>query len=95
MSKTIGQRIRELREQRGLTQAELAKLLGCAQNTVAEWEKREGRAPGKLLLLKVAALLDVTIDYLLGKEKTSNTQVPCYGEILSEEFCWPNLDEPQ
>ena len=47
MSKTIGQRIKELREQRGLTQAELAKLLGCAQTTVDEWERRKDREPSK------------------------------------------------
>jgi transcriptional regulator with XRE-family HTH domain len=40
MSKAIGQRIRELRDQRGLTQAELAKLLGCAQNTIVAWDEK-------------------------------------------------------
>ena len=65
MSKTIGQRIKELREERGLTQAELAKLLGCAQNTVAEWENRKDRLPGGKLLGDIAKIFGISFDYLL------------------------------
>lgn len=95
MSKTIGQRIKELREQRGLTQVELARLVGCAPNTVTEWERREGRAPGKKLLSQVAQVLEISVDYLLGREKIDKPQIPCYGEVLSEEFLWPNTNTPK
>ncbi len=91
---SIGFRIRELRQKKGLTQTELARLIGCAQNTITEWEKRKGRAPGKKLLGKVAKILGVSIDYLLGVEKTDIVQVPCYGEVLSEEFIWEEGKEP-
>jgi DNA-binding XRE family transcriptional regulator len=35
---TIGQRIRELRKEKGLYQEELANLIGVARQTVASWE---------------------------------------------------------
>jgi len=41
MNKTIGQRIKELREQRGITQQKLAEQLGCSQATIAEWENNQ------------------------------------------------------
>lgn len=36
--RNFGASIRQLRTARGLTQAELADVLGCAQTTVAGWE---------------------------------------------------------
>ena len=69
MSKTIGQRIKELREQRGLTQDELGKLLGCAQTTVANWENQPERTPEKKIIAKLAQVFQVTVDYLFGVEK--------------------------
>jgi transcriptional regulator with XRE-family HTH domain len=89
-SHTIGHRIRELRQKKGLTQTELGQLLGCAQTTIAEWEKKKGRAPNKNLLGKVAEVLEISVEYLLGLEKTERPHIPCYGEFLSKEFIWPN-----
>lgn len=84
----IGFRIRELRLKKGLSQAKLAHLLDCAQNTITEWETRKGRAPGKKLLGKVAQVLEVSIDYLVGGDKIEKPQIPYYGEIVSKEFVW-------
>ena len=85
----IGYRIRELRKKKGLTQKELGQLLNCAQNTIAEWEKREGRGPSKIYLSKVAQALGVSIDYLLGLERHEKFEIPCYGEISTDVFDWP------
>jgi transcriptional regulator with XRE-family HTH domain len=89
MSKSIGQRIRELRELKRLTQTDLAKRIGCAPNTIAGWEGSLYRAPSKKLLGKVAQALDVSIDYLLNLEKIQSPQIPCYGAFSSSEFLWP------
>jgi transcriptional regulator with XRE-family HTH domain len=100
MSKTIGQRIRELREQRGLTQDELAKQLGCAQTTVAEWENRKDRLPGGKLLGDIAKVFGISVDYLLNPA-LKNPRIPCYGEVCCQEFKWPDkeneyfIDVPQ
>ena len=81
----IGNRIREIRKQKQISQKEFALKVGCAPNTVAEWEKRQGRAPGKILLGKVAEVLEVTTDFLLGVENESY-EIPCYGEVNSDSF---------
>jgi transcriptional regulator with XRE-family HTH domain len=53
-----GRRFKQIRTALGLTQAELAKLLGVWPNTVAVWERGEKPIPGpvelsmKLLLEK-------------------------------------------
>ena len=90
----IGRRIRELREKKRLTQKELGQLIGCAQNTVAEWEKRPGRAPGKKFLGYVAEVLEVSVEHLLGIEKIEKPKIPCYGEVLSKKFLWSSTNKP-
>ena len=45
----FGERLRELREERGLTQPELADALGVSKNTVFVWEK-EKRRPKKTMI---------------------------------------------
>lgn len=66
MTKT-GQRIRELRNERGISQKDLAGKIGVAQNTIAQYEK--GTAKTSLdVLVNLADILKTTTDYLLGLE---------------------------
>jgi transcriptional regulator with XRE-family HTH domain len=62
----IAQRIKELRKEAGLTQVELAKIIGCNQSMIARWEKGECE-PTATAILKLSFALDCTCDYLLGK----------------------------
>jgi transcriptional regulator with XRE-family HTH domain len=39
-SKAFGRRLAAIRTERGLTQAELALLVGCSRQTICHWEKR-------------------------------------------------------
>lgn len=59
-------RIRELRVQDGLTQIELAKIIGVAQNTLSNWENGN-REPDNATLAKIADYFHVSIDYILGR----------------------------
>ena len=90
MSKTIGQRIKEVREKKGLTQKELAESLGCAQTTVAGWEGKEQRLPSKHFLIKLTKALNITLDYLLNLEIPQTPIIPCYEDIISQGFLWPS-----
>jgi transcriptional regulator with XRE-family HTH domain len=54
-----GRRLRELREQAGLTQARLAERAGVTRDAVARWEA-ERREPGWSNVLALAAALGVT-----------------------------------
>ena len=71
----LGNNIRELRKQKKLTQAELAKVMSVSQQTVGAWET--GRAiPGSDTLGDLADLFNVSTDYLLGRpEKADDDQV--------------------
>lgn len=59
----IGKRIKELRESYRLSQAELAKLCGSNQATIAKTETGK-TAPSVKLLLWLADYFDVSMDYL-------------------------------
>lgn len=61
----LGQRLRELRKQQGLTQGQLAELLGISQQLVAFYEHGQRRVPVDLLP-EVARLLSVSVEELLG-----------------------------
>ncbi len=61
----LGQRIAERRKARGVTQVELAKTLGIAQQTLAHYEGGTVRIAIAMLTL-VAKALDVPIEDLLG-----------------------------
>lgn len=60
------QRIKQLRLKNGATQAELAKFLKVAQNTLSYWEAGKYEPPIESLN-KLADYFHVSIDYLLEK----------------------------
>ena len=69
----LGRKLKELRFKNDITQAEFAKLLGVAQQTVGSWEK-EKSMPNYDLLKQIAKYFNVSIDYLLDNETNANTQ---------------------
>jgi transcriptional regulator with XRE-family HTH domain len=68
----LGQRIAEHRKARGITQVELAKTLGIAQQTLAHYEGGTVRI-AIAMLTAAAKALDVTIEDLLGNPSTKST----------------------
>lgn len=71
-------KIKELRQQKGITQKELSKHLGIAQNTLSYWEN--GRIDiDTESLCKIADYFNVSVDYLLGRENKKQ----CQGNISS------------
>ena len=61
------QRLKELRLQHGLTQAQLGEKVGVKQNTFTNWENGK-REPNFEILLKLADLFEVSLDWLFGRE---------------------------
>ena len=53
----IAQELYALRQQKGLTQAELARLVGTSQSTIARVEKGTGHPPTLSTLVKVGLAL--------------------------------------
>jgi len=56
--------IKELRKNKGMTQAELAECCGVTQQAVGLWEKG-GTCPDIGAILKLSQIFSVTTDYLL------------------------------
>lgn len=80
----IGLKIKEFRDQRGLTQKELADLIEMGNTTIANYEKGF-RTPKKNTLFKIANALNVTIDDLFPILKQSdNSIIESIEEILSK-----------
>ena len=68
-----GQRIKELREEKGLTQEELGKLLQCTQRTVSRYELEQVEL-GVKTLISLCHLFKVSADYLLGLEDAAGAK---------------------
>ena len=63
----LGKKLKELREDNGLTQKQLAEILGINSVTYLHYEK-EQREPPLALLADIARFYKVSVDYLLGLE---------------------------
>jgi len=61
-------RLKELREEKGLHQIELAKILNVTQTAISRYEKGE-RTPDIQTIKKLRDFFGVTTDYLLGFEE--------------------------
>lgn len=58
-------RVKELREERGLKQTEMGATLGISQATISNWE-RGVHDPDNEALMLLSGFFDASIDYLLG-----------------------------
>ena len=65
--KAIGKRVRDLRKQQGMTQAELAQELGINQSAVSDYEKGVVRIHAAMLAA-MASALKTSADEILGLE---------------------------
>ena len=65
MNETMGQIIRRLRRERGMTQEELAELLGVTFQAVSKWENDTG-LPDISLVVPLARVFGVSTDTLFG-----------------------------
>ncbi|AFS79643.1 transcriptional regulator, XRE family [Gottschalkia acidurici 9a] len=64
-------RIRDIRNDKNLSQKQVAEKLNIAQNTLSQYETGERNIPNEILI-RLALFYDTSIDYLLGitNEKT-------------------------
>ena len=76
----LDKRILSLRTEKGYTQERLAGMLGVSTAAVSKWECSSAY-PDITLLPKIAGVFNVSVDYLLGYDLTSNKTI---SEIVSE-----------
>lgn len=61
----FSKRLKELRQEKGLSQMELAVTLGISQSAIAKWEL-EKTEPTASAIITLANFFAVSTDYLLG-----------------------------
>lgn len=70
----VAEKIKFLREQKGITQAELARKLGITRSSVNAWELGFS-IPSTQYVVELANLFAVSTDYLLGVKATSTIDI--------------------
>jgi transcriptional regulator with XRE-family HTH domain len=70
MSLSLREKLRDLRQQRGMSLDELAKLSESSKSYLWELENRDARKPSAEKLQRIADVLGVTTDYLLNDSAT-------------------------
>lgn len=80
----FGERIRELREEKGLSQEELGKILKVAKSTISQYELGK-RNPDPETLDNLANILDCSVDYLLGRTDDRRPAEKIIEEAISDD----------
>lgn len=78
---SFGKRLKLLRENKGLTQKELAENLNINRSRLSLYELDE-REPDQQLTIQIAAYFGVSTDYLLGNKISANDPSREIAELL-------------
>ena len=70
----VADRIKHLREQKGLTQTDLAKQLGITRSSVNAWEMGIS-VPSTQYIVELAEIFKVSTDFLLGVDSSATVSV--------------------
>lgn len=77
-------RLQLMQRERGYTNRYIATVLGVNENTVSRWVSGK-RQPGKLSLYQLAALLEVSIEYIEGLTDDKTPPPSDIGDLSDEE----------
>lgn len=67
-------RIRDLREDKDLTQTKMGEILSCSQRVYSNYERGDIDIPSAILI-KLADFHGVSVDYLLGRTDNPATNI--------------------
>lgn len=99
---TIGDRIKEKRRSKKITQKQLSKILNKSESSIQKYESGEVEIPHSVIE-EIAKVLDTTAPYLLGYDdgqklldeiKLFNEQLKQLGCHINEFYC-PKEDNPK
>ncbi|MFA5542986.1 MAG: helix-turn-helix transcriptional regulator [Bacilli bacterium] len=83
MKESFGQRIARLRKAQGLTQEELGDKVNISSQAVSKWEN-DLSSPDISILVKLAGILGVSLDVLLGNEEEKDNPIVVPKEIRKD-----------
>lgn len=72
---SFGERLKELRKNKGLTQEDLAKTFYLNKSSISRYENNT-QIPENELLQKIADFFNVSLDFLLGRSNNLNAVAP-------------------
>ncbi|MBQ8349840.1 MAG: helix-turn-helix domain-containing protein [Ruminococcus sp.] len=81
---SIINRIIQIMDKKHLNQSELCNKLGIRDSTFSTWKTRGTDPPAKYILL-ICEYLNVSADYLLGKEEKNTNIINSYNEKQFDE----------
>lgn len=90
-----GERIRELRKLKGISQEEMAKLLKTTKQTISKYENGVVSNIPSDRIEAMAVLLDTTPEYILGWDKSPEEQAEYEASILMDDELMDMIREIQ
>lgn len=81
----LGQKIREIRIAKKLSQVELANILGVTKQSVSNWEN-ENIQPSVDMLCRIADALHISTDYLLSRDNRKYIEVTGLSESVIQHI---------
>jgi transcriptional regulator with XRE-family HTH domain len=88
---TFGDRLRDLRERKQLSQNELSKVFGLTASTISQYEANK-RKPDSEILKGIAEYFGVSIDYLLSVNQSEQPNTTSSSLHTNNDAVWYNID---
>ena len=79
----VGKNLRELREEAGLTQSELAQMINVKASEISQYESGK-RTPKWDRFVKILDIFDASADYVLGREVSAVSEDEKYKTRVSK-----------
>lgn len=79
----FGDRLKELRKNKNLTQEDIGTFCGVGNATISNWEKNLTDPPIEIII-KLANYFGVSVDYLLGNDINSPNTIDKVNQALRE-----------
>lgn len=87
---TFGNRLKQLREEKGLTQFELAQMINVGRPTIAGYETRS-KEPDFEKIIWFCKYFNVSADYILGISDTKNNEIK--SDPITHGLNYENIEE--
>ncbi|MBR1506859.1 MAG: response regulator [Eubacterium sp.] len=84
MNRILGDIIKEIRSEKGLSQLQFAKLLFVDRSTVAGWETGR-RTPDTNMIMRISGVLDIDSQLLLDASLKEEEPDPCFVMMVDDE----------
>lgn len=81
---SFGEKLKELRKEKKISQSELASKLGRSQASYCDWEKNNTE-PDIKTIIQLANIFECSIDYLVDREDEDGTIVISGNHLSNDE----------